>query len=168
MTVFVPMATVPEFSPRQPIAFAFVAFFCGVLWRPALERAMNSPEVRARLDELAARVIQEAGSVRRLLGYGFAEKVYENALAIRLKKAGIRFQQQEPIQVHFEGEVVGAFVPDLYLTEGIILEIKACNEIRNAFRAQVLNYLCATGNTLGLILNFGPDKLEVARVVHHF
>ena len=123
-------------------------------------------ERRFRLDALSRRVIGEATAVRSRLGFGFCEKVYENALAVRLAKESIPFQQQVPIHVHFEEVIVGLYVPDMLVGDGMIVEIKTAPAIASAFRVQVLNYLCATGLSLGLVLNFGPTRLEIARLVH--
>ena len=99
------------------------------------------------------------------LGFGFLEKVYENAMMVVLKREKIPAVQQSPIQVHFEGEVIGNYVPDILIDEIIILELKSVENITNAHRAQALNYLKATGKRLAIILNFAKKKLEYERLV---
>ena len=90
------------------------------------------------------------------LGYGFLEKVYENAMAIALRELGLQVQQQRPISVVFHDEVVGEYYADLLVENAVIVELKACPGIIPAHEAQLLNYLRATPYEVGLLLNFGP------------
>ena len=103
--------------------------------------------------------------MHNVLGPGFLEKVYENALMIELGKRGIVAEQQKPIAVHYEGHVVGDYFADIIVADRIILELKAAKAIDDSHIAQTLNYLKATGLRLGLILNFGPSKMEFKRIV---
>jgi GxxExxY protein len=96
------------------------------------------------------------------LGYGFMEKVYENALAITLRQSGLKVQQQCPISVFFRNEIIGEYFADLLVEEAVIVELKACVKIAPEHEAQLLNYLRATPYEVGLLLNFGP-KPEFAR-----
>ncbi len=91
-----------------------------------------------------------------ILGYGFLEKVYENAMAIALRSMGLKVQQQVKITVYFQGRVVGEYFADLLVEGVIILELKAVSQIAKAHEAQLLNYLRATPYEVGLLLNFGP------------
>ena len=129
---------------------------------------MNVPLERARLNQLSGAVIGAAQKVSSTLGYGFLEKVYENALCLELGQRGIEVLQQFPLQVTYEGIVVGDYIPDLLVEDCLIVEIKAAASIERAHRQQCLNYLRASNLTLGLILNFGHAHLEVGRVVFHF
>jgi len=99
------------------------------------------------------------------LGYGFLEKVYENSLMILLKNAGINAEQQISIPVYFQEKTVGDFVADIIVEDKIILELKSVERIVNVHRSQVLNYLKATGVKLGILVNFGKEKLEHERFV---
>lgn len=110
-------------------------------------------------------IVAAAIQVWKTLGYGFLEKVYENALAIEMKRNCIAFEQQKPIEVCYDGQIVGSYVADMVADGKIILELKSAKTIDNAHTAQTLNYLKATGLRLGLILNFGPDKLDFKRVI---
>ena len=110
-------------------------------------------------------IVSAAIQVWKTLGYGFLEKVYENSLAIELKKRGIIFEQQKPVKVFYEGQNVGDYTADIVIDEKIILELKCAKTIDDSFITQTLNYLKATGLRLGLILNFGPNKMECRRVV---
>jgi GxxExxY protein len=98
--------------------------------------------------------------VHSRLGYGFLEKVYENALMLLLRREGFDARQQHSIKVHFENEIVGEYVADILVDERIILEIKALDSISDVHRAQALNYLRATELRLAIILNFGKNKLQ--------
>lgn len=91
------------------------------------------------------------------LGYGFLEKVYENALVLALEDMGIKVQQQARIEVYFQGRVIGEYYADLLVEDAVIVELKAANQIAPEHEAQLLNYLRATPYEVGLILNFGPS-----------
>lgn len=105
-------------------------------------------------------------NVYNVLGSGFLEKVYENAMMVAFRKAGIEAEQQASVKVHFDGEVVGEYYADILVENQIILELKVVSEISNIHRAQLLNYLKATKLRLGMILNFGKQKLEYLRFVN--
>lgn len=98
------------------------------------------------------------------LGYGFLEKVYENSIAIALRRHGCKVNQQVPIKVYFEGELVGDYYADLIVNNHVIVELKASEAISEGHEAQLLNYLRATEIEVGLLLNFGP-KPEFRRKV---
>jgi len=114
--------------------------------------------------KLSYNIIGLAMKVHRQLGYGFLEKVYENSLMVLLNRDGIPAIQQAPINVHFEGEIVGIYVADILVDDKIILELKCVDAIANIHRAQVLNYLKATRKKLAIILNFSKEKLEYERL----
>ena len=116
--------------------------------------------------DLSYKIIGLAMEVHRQLGYGFLEKVNENALMILLKREGIFAESQVPIKVYFEKQLVGNFVADILVEKKIILELKAVETISRAHKAQAPNYLKATGLKLAIIINFGKEKLEYCRVVN--
>ncbi len=116
-------------------------------------------------DELTERIIGCAMRVSTALGPGFLEKIYENALAIELKKAGLAFRQQEPITVRYEGHIVGDYVADLVVEGRVIVELKATRSSDPIHEAQLINYLKATGVRVGLLLNFGSPRLGIKRLV---
>jgi len=115
--------------------------------------------------ELSYKICGAAFKVRDELGYGFLEKVYENALAIAIGEAGLLVEQQVPMQVLFHGQLVGTYIADLLVEGRIIVEVKATEQITKAHVAQTLNYLKATGLKLGIILNFNKIKVDVERIV---
>lgn len=112
--------------------------------------------------ELTEGIIGAFYAVYNGLGYGFLEKVYENALAIELRRSAHRVEQQHPIQVEYAGEVVGEYYADLVIDGLVIVELKAARQILPEHEAQLLNYLKATHYEVGLLLNFGP-KPEIKR-----
>lgn len=91
------------------------------------------------------------------LGYGFLEKVYENALVIALHTIGMSVETQVKIPVYFQGHIIGEYYADLVVDHKIIVEIKATKNILKEHEAQLLNYLRATPYEVGLLLNFGPE-----------
>jgi GxxExxY protein len=116
-----------------------------------------------RLNGLTGRIIGCAYAVSNELGAGFLEKVYENALIHEIRKTGLRAEQQQPIQVHYDGVVVGDYVADIVVEESIIIELKAVKAFENVHFAQCINYLKATGMKICLLINFGQPKIEIKR-----
>ncbi len=104
-------------------------------------------------------------TVHNELGFGFLERVYENALALELQSAGIDFERQKPLQITYRNQVIGEYVADLVIANKILVEIKAVKQLATEHTAQVLNYLKATGLKLGLLVNFGGSRAEIKRFV---
>jgi GxxExxY protein len=129
---------------------------------------MNADERRSELDEITQKVIGCVYAVSNTLGNGFLEKVYENALAIELRKADLNVEQQHRIQVNYDGTAVGEFFADLVVEKRVILELKVAKGLDEIHYAQCLNYLKATGFTICLLVNFGKPRAEVKRVVNQF
>ncbi len=119
-------------------------------------------------DELTEKIIACAYQVSNILGCGFLEKVYENALAHELKTGGIKVTQQAPIRVSYAGVAVGEYMADLVVDDRVILELKAVSELDDVHSAQTLNYLKATGLKVALLLNFGKPKVDIRRFVNRF
>ena len=116
-----------------------------------------------KLNTLTEKIIGCAFQVSNTLGSGFLEKVYENALAIELRKNGLGVKQQAPIKVLYDKTVVGEYYADILVSETVIVELKAVKEISDVFAAQCLNYLKATGLPICLLLNFGTPRVEIKR-----
>ncbi len=125
---------------------------------------MNADE--RRLNDTTETIIGCAYRVSNTLGSGFLEKVYENALAIEIKEAGLRVVQQARIEVMYEGHVVGEYCADLLVEVCVIVELKAAKALDEVNIAQCLNYLKATDLRICLLLNFGKSKLEIRRIVN--
>jgi len=105
-------------------------------------------------------------TVRKALGNGFLEKVYENALLIELKRLGLAVVSQKKLLVKYRGQDVGQYFADIVVNDKIIIELKTVNKIVSIHRMQVLNYLKATGYELGILINFPNDTtgFDVERI----
>ena len=114
--------------------------------------------------DLSSLIIKTFYEVYNELGYGFLEKVYQNALLIELKNRGLQVSSNEKIKVYYKGENVGDYYADIILNNTIIVELKATEFIVEAFENQLLNYLRGTDCKVGLLLNFGK-KPEFKRRV---
>jgi len=126
---------------------------------------MVTDEQRAELNKLTEKIIGCAYAVSNVLGCGFLEKVYENAMAIELRKAGLKVEQQAPIKVLYGGVVVGEYFADLLVEGRVIVELKAAKGLDATHEAQCLNYLKATALGVALLINFGEPKVTVRRFV---
>jgi len=118
--------------------------------------------------ELTEKIIGCAYKVYNRMGYGFLESVYEKCLLIELRKAGLSAVSQKPITVFYDNKVVGEFVADIIVEDTIILELKSVRRIIQAHEVQMVNYLVATEKAVGLIINFGEQKVEIKRKVRDF
>ncbi|MFN7928157.1 MAG: GxxExxY protein [Blastocatellia bacterium] len=114
--------------------------------------------------EITDQVIKAFYKVYNTLGFGFLEKVYENALFLELQKRGFRVEQQRQLKVFYEAALVGEYFADLIVAGVVILELKAAETLNPAHEAQLMNYLKATEIEVGLLLNFGV-KPEFKRKV---
>ncbi len=114
--------------------------------------------------EKTGKIIEAYYKVYNTLGYGFLEKVYENALIIELKKKGFASVPQQCIKVFYEGQVIGEYFADIVVDDLIVLELKAAEKIAQDHKTQLLNYLKATDKEVGLLLNFGKEP-EFIRVI---
>ena len=121
-----------------------------------------------RLNLLSEKIIGCAYTVQNILGKGFVEKVYANALAFELSENHVLTRSEFPIKVYYKGLVIGDFVGDILVEDSILVETKACVSINNIHRCQCINYLKATHLSLCLLINFGSPKVEVARIVNNF
>jgi GxxExxY protein len=105
-------------------------------------------------------------ALHRYLRHGHLEKVYENGLAHRLRKLGLRVEQQHSLQVLDEdGFVLGDYLADLWLEFPLIIELKACAALNEAHVAQLLGYLRACRVEHGLLINFGAPRLQIKKYV---
>ena len=114
--------------------------------------------------EITSKIIQSFYKVYNILGYGFLEKVYENAMRIEISKSGLHVEQQKNIKVFYESEQVGDYYADLLVENLIIVELKAAETICDEHETQLLNYLKATDIEVGLLINFGK-KAEIKRKI---
>lgn len=105
--------------------------------------------------DITDQIIKAFFTVYNSLGYGFLEKVYENAMLIELDKIGIEARSQVPVKVLYEGKEVGNYYADLLVEKMVIVELKSSEDLCEEHEAQLLNYLRATDVEVGLLLNFG-------------
>jgi GxxExxY protein len=103
--------------------------------------------------------------VNRVLGPGFPEKVYENALLVELKKRGLQAESQAPIKVVYKEETVGEYFADILVEGTVVIELKTVETLDKVHEAQLLNYLKATGMQVGLLVNFKHPKAQIKRLV---
>jgi GxxExxY protein len=101
--------------------------------------------------------------VHSTLGPGFLESVYQRSLAHELGKAGLKVECEKAITVHYDGGAVGEFSADMLVENRVMLELKANQALAPANEVQLVNYLTATGIEIGLLLNFGAERLEFKR-----
>ena len=105
--------------------------------------------------EITEQIIKAFYNVYNTLGYGFLEKVYENAMLIELKKVGLNAIAQQPIRVYYDSAEIGVYFSDILVENKVILELKTAEGIASENEAQLINYLRATDIEIGLVLNFG-------------
>jgi GxxExxY protein len=117
------------------------------------------------IDQLTYAINGAVFEVNRILGPGFLEKVYENALLVELEHNGIKAQAQAPIRVTFKEAIVGDYIADILVDDRVIVELKTVERIERIHEAQLLNYLKATGIKVGLLVNFKNTKAEIKRLV---
>ena len=127
------------------------------------EQQDHFPEVVFK--DLSFHVMAAVFDVHNTLGHGFLENVYEKALAVELSLRGISFEAQKPLKVFYKGEDVGTYVSDIIVNDQIIIELKSVEKLMPVHEAQLLNYLKATGKKLGLLINFGKERVEHKRFV---
>jgi len=114
--------------------------------------------------EITEKILKAFFIVNETLGYGFLEKVYENAIKIVLIKMGLKVEQQKNIKVYFDGNEIGDYYADLIVEDLVIVELKAAESLCSEHEAQLINYLRATKIEVGLLLNFGK-KAEFKRKI---
>jgi GxxExxY protein len=107
--------------------------------------------------ELTQEIIGTFYDVYNALGYGFLERVYENALTIELRVRGFQVEQQKPISIQYRNQIIGEYYADLLINDLLIIELKATRTLAKEHEAQLLNYLKATRYEVGLLMNFGPQ-----------
>ena len=115
-----------------------------------------------KTNKITESIIRCAYKVHNVLGSGFLEKVYENALAIEMRKSGLDVKTQYPINVEYDGHIVGNYFADILVEDEIILELKAISELLPIHEVQTVNYLQATKKDIGLLINFG-NSVQVKR-----
>ncbi len=124
-----------------------------------MEKTVRDPRTYA--------IIGAAMEIHRELGPGFLEAVYQEALAIELEEREVPFQQEVELAITYKGRRLSkTYRADLICFDGVVVELKAESAFTNLDQAQMINYLKATGNRVGLLLNFGAGSLETKRMIY--
>ena len=126
---------------------------------------MSVEEKEILYKELSYKITGLSLEVYNELGFGFLEKVYENALMILFRENGIKAEQQKSLPVYFKEHLIGEYFSDILVEDKIILEVKTIEAFSSAHYAQLLNYLKVTQLRLGILLNFGPNRLSYKRII---
>ena len=116
-------------------------------------------------EDLTFRIRGCVYEVFRVLGAGFLEQVYQQALLHELELQGLRAESQHGLEITYKGKPVGAYVADILVEDCVVLELKAAQGLTTAHEAQLLNYLKASGKRVGLLVNFAHPKAEIRRFV---
>lgn len=117
-------------------------------------------------EKITESIIGSAFEVYNILGYGFLEKVYQRSMQVELLRRGYSAELESAIKVKFKGVVVGDYAADLLVDEKVIVELKVAKKYNPKDEPQLLNELKATGMKVGLLINFGQEKLEFKRFVY--
>ena len=115
--------------------------------------------------DITGKILKAFFKVYNTLGYGFLEKVYENAMLIELRKMGLKYSNQLPIKVFYENEKVGDYYSDILVEDKVIVELKAIEALAPEHETILVNYLKGTEIEVGLLLNFGPKPQYKRRVL---
>ncbi|MDY0091197.1 MAG: GxxExxY protein [Candidatus Vecturithrix sp.] len=115
--------------------------------------------------DVTERILGAFFTVYNTLGYGFLEKVYENAMMLELKKLNMQCEQQKPLTVYYDHVEVGVYYADIIVERKVIIELKAAERLSQQHECQLVNYLRATDIEVGLLLNFGPKPQHKRRVL---
>jgi GxxExxY protein len=115
-------------------------------------------------EDLTSKIIACAYKVHNTLGFGFLETVYQNALLIELKKAGLHTENEKKIKVYYQNQLVGDYAADIIVEDTVILELKSVKDLHPAHSAQLINYLKATGIEIGLLINFA-ESVQIKRKI---
>ncbi len=134
-----------------------------------MEPQMDTDErgLETGVDSITSRIIGCAYTVSNVMGCGFLEKVYENALAHEMTRNGLDVEQQYEIPVWYDDKLVGEYVADLLVEKRVLVELKAVKDLNEIHMAQCLNYLNATMLHVCLLLNFGNPRVQVKRIVRN-
>ena len=121
---------------------------------------------KQKLNVTSSKVIGCAFEVANVLGCGFLEKVYQNALLLEVRRCGLQAEKEKLIQVRYKNKIVGEYFADILVDKTIVIEIKAVKELNEIHQAQLLNYLRATKLPLGLLINFATPRIQIKRMLN--
>ena len=115
--------------------------------------------------EITEKIIGCAYKVYNRMGFGYLESVYEKCLMIELQKMDLKLENQKPITVYYDEEIVGDFIADILVNNEIIVELKSVRTLNKKHEAQLVNYLVSTGKNIGLLINFAEQEVQVKRKI---
>jgi GxxExxY protein len=118
-------------------------------------------------EEITKKIIGSAYTVHRQLGFGFLESVYKKAMVIELTKNGLKAEEEKPLKVHYDGQLVGEFFIDLFVEDSVVVELKSIQHLSKQHEVQLVNYLKGLERDIGLLINFGSSGVEVKRKYRH-
>ena len=116
--------------------------------------------------ELSYKVMNAVFEVHNQLGPGFTENIYERALIVELEKRNIAYEVQKEIEIVYKGQILGKYRLDLVIERKIVLELKAVTALNDLFKQQVYSYLQASKMKLGILINFGSERVEYVRIAN--
>ena len=116
--------------------------------------------------DLSFKIMEAVFEVHNTLGPGYSENIYEESLVKEFKDRGINYERQKMIEVYYKGEKMGEYRLDMVVEGKIILELKAVLELNKVFESQLISYLKATGMRLGILINFGSQRVEYKRMAN--
>jgi len=116
--------------------------------------------------DITRKIIGSAFAVYKEFGYGFLEKVYENALLIELADRNLKAESQKPVAVAYKGTVVGNYLADIVVEDKVLVELKAEKVYNPKHEAQLIHYLKATNIKVGLLINFGESTCKPKRIIY--
>jgi len=114
-------------------------------------------------EDITHKIIGAAYKVFNTLGFGFLESVYKKAMIIELSKSNIKTEEEQPLKVYYDSQVVGEFYADLFVEDEIVVELKSVQSLAKDHEVQLVNYLNGLEKDIGLLINFGPSGVEVKR-----
>ncbi|OPL15855.1 MAG: GxxExxY protein [delta proteobacterium ML8_D] len=121
-----------------------------------------------KYEDITHKIIGAAYSVYKQLGFGFLESVYKKAMVIELAKNSLKVQEEKPLQVYYDNQVVGDFYVDLFVEETVIVELKSLQGLTKEHEVQLVNYLHGLNKEIGMLINFGPSGVQVKRKYRKF
>ena len=122
---------------------------------------------KKKLDDITYEIRGAVFEVNKILGSGFLEKVYENALMVELKNRGLKAESQVPLKVTYKDEIVGDYFADIVVENQVLIELKVVENLQKIHEAQLLHYLKVTGIQVGFLINFKSSTVEIKRLVYN-
>ena len=114
-------------------------------------------------EDITHKIIGCAYKVFNQLGFGFLESIYRKAMIIELSKAGLKVDEEKPLQVFYDNKIVGNFSIDLFVEDTVVVELKSVRGLLKEHEVQLVNYLKGIKRDVGLLINFSPSGVEVKR-----